>query len=206
MLLPIAFGFLYLVILIFSLVRKEWRKFLKRWTLVIHFAIWGLAVVDILLMWTNDLSFRGVYADRIIVLGLILSGGLSYSLFKHSSIATRAYFGAFLYYPIVAAATFFVDRIFFVIISGPILMSLLIPEIFYSDWNFEIRQNTGLLVARRLTLVEKNWLVEKDIGHTEYLDGEEAGIKNIEVLNTTKDSVNVKIEYQEETKIVTFRL
>lgn len=206
MILAIAFGILYLLMLILSFAKWNSPKFFKRSMLVAHFVFWGLIAVEMLMISTDDFSFRGVYADRIIVLGLILSGGLSYSLFKHSSIATRAYFGAFLYYPIVAAATFFVDRIFFVIISGPILMSLLIPEIFYSDWNFEIRQNTGLLVARRLTLVEKNWLVEKDIGHTEYLDGEEAGIKNIEVLNTTKDSVNVKIEYQEETKIVTFRL
>jgi hypothetical protein len=90
----------------------------------------------------------------------------------------------------------------FVLFASPFLVSLILPETYYKDHKFELRNNSGPMAPRQIILIEKNWLTEKEIGKTEYRDGE---IKGIEILGATTDSINARLNYGRRTELVTFK-
>lgn len=190
---------------ILSFLKIDWPAFLRKHLVTGHMIFAGLLIIDIVLLLTNERTFRGIYADRIIFWGLLITGGLFFSLFKGKSLLAKIYFGTCLFYPILAVTTFLIDRIMFVLIASPILVSLTLPKTYYKDNNLEIRNSTGVMGLRKTILIEKNWLTEKEIGRKEYGDEEDIGIKGIEITGTTADSINVRVNYGERTERVRFQ-
>lgn len=161
--------------------------------------------MDIVLLLTSNRTFTGIYSDRIVFWGLLLTGGLFFSLFKGKGLLTTIYFGIYLYYPLIAMTTFLMDRIMFVVVASPILISLMLPETYYKDNKFEIRSNTGIMAPRQIILIEKGWLTEKQIGQTEYGNRENLEVRGIEIVSITADSINARLDYGQRSEGVTFK-
>jgi len=198
----IVIGLIYVTTIILNFIKRDWPTTFKKVLVIGHIIFAFLTVVQIILITTSGLTFRGIYFDRIIFWGLFISGGLFFALFKGKTLLTKIYFGTYLYYPIIAMTTFLIDRIMFVLFASPFLVSLILPETYYKDDKFEIRNNSGIMAPRQIILIEKGWLTEKEIGKTEYGDGE---ISGIEILSTTTDSINARLNYGHRTELVTFK-
>jgi hypothetical protein len=201
MVIAIVLGLIYAATVVLNFIKREWPTRIKRILTIGHIVFGGLTVIQIILLLTNQMTFRGIYSDRIIFWGLFITGGLLFSLFKRS-IWAKIYFGIYLYYPIIALTTFFMDRIMFVIVASPILASVMVPDTYYKDNTLEIRSNIGLMVPRKIVLVEKNLVTEKEIGMTEYGNDK---IDSIEILNSTADYVNARLNHGAESELVTFK-
>jgi hypothetical protein len=200
----IILGLIYVLILILSFIRRDWPAVAKKMLLFGHAVFAGLLVVDIILALTSALSFRGVHTDRVIFWGLFITGGLCFPLFKRQRLLTKIYFGVYLYYPVIAATTYLFDKIMFVIVASPILFSLLLPETYYKDNKFEIRENTGLMAPRRIILIEKKWLTEKQIGQQDLVNKEDTEITGFEIISTTPHSITARLDYGQRSDSVTF--
>jgi hypothetical protein len=164
----IVLGLIYVTTLVLNFVKKDWPTTFRTILVRGHIVFVGLTIIQIILLTTGGLTFRGIYFDRIVFWGLFISGGLFFALFK----------------------------------GRTILVSLILPETYYKDHKFELRNNSGPMAPRQIILIEKNWLTEKEIGKTEYRDGE---IKGIEILGATTDSINARLNYGRRTELVTFK-
>ena len=76
----------------------------------------------------------------------------------------KLYFGFFLFYPIIAAATFLIDRIMFVIVASPLLVTLTVPETKFSSKKYDLREIVGAMAPVQLGLVKKGLITEKHLG------------------------------------------
>lgn len=199
---PITLGLIYTVTLILNFIKRGWPTIIKRYLIIGHVIFAVLMVIDIVLLLTTERTFRGIYFDRLIFWGLFITGGLIFALFKGKGLLTKIYFGTYLFYPIIAMATFLIDRVMFVVIASPILVSVILPETYFKDNKLDLRGTTGLMAPRKIILIEKDLLTEKEIGMTEYVDGE---IETIEILNSNVDSVNVKLNRGQKSELVTFK-
>jgi hypothetical protein len=199
---PITLGLIYTSTLILNFIKRDWPTTVSKYLLFGHVIFAALLVIDMLLLLTIERTFRGIYFDRLIFWGLFITGGLFFALFKGKALLTKIYFGTYLFYPIITMVTFLVDRIMFVLIASPILVSVLLPETYYKDNKLEIRSSTGLMAPRQIVLIEKNLLTEKEIGRTEYGDGE---ITAIEILHSSADSVKARLNHGQNTELVTFK-
>jgi hypothetical protein len=198
----IILGLIYVTTLVLTFVKRDWPTTLKKVLAGGHIAFALLTVIQVILLTTSGLTFRGVYFDRIIFWGLFISGGLFFALFRGKTFLIWIYFGTYLFYPIIAATTFLIDRIMFVLFASPFLVSIMLPETYYKDDKFEIRNNSGVMGPSQIILIEKNGLTEKEIGKTAYDDGE---INGIEILSTTTDSIIAKLDYGHRTELVRFK-
>lgn len=204
---PIGLGLIYLLTVFFGLVTQNWLHTFRKRVIILHFGFFALLLVDLLLVLTTERDFRGVYSDRIVFWGLLLSGALLFfCVRKKGNLALRIYSGVYAFYPILAMATILIDRLFFVIVAGPILASVIIPEIYYKSDEYDIRGNTGFLAPKQMVLVKKGLLTEKQIGRAEYPD-EEGFIKvqEIEMADISADSVFVKIKTKQRIQLIMFR-
>lgn len=198
----ITLGLIYTFTLILNFIKRDWSTNIKKYLLIGHVIFAGLLVIDFVLLLTTERTFRGIYFDRLFFWGLFITGGLIFALFKGKGLLTKVYFGTYLFYPIIAMATFLVDRIMFVVIASPILVSVILPETYYKDNKLELRGATGLMAPMKIILIEKELLTEKNIGTTEYGDRE---IETIEILNSNADSVNVRLNHGQKFELVTFK-
>jgi hypothetical protein len=203
MVIPIILGLIYTSTLVLNFIKKDWPPIIKKYLVIGHVIFAGLIIIDIVLLSTTGSTFRGIYFDRLIIWGLLITGGLFFALFKGKGLLAKIYFGAYLFYPVVAMATFLIDRIMFVLIASPILVSVMVPETYYNDKKFEIRSSIGLMASRKIVLVEKKLVTEKAIGEMEYSQGE---ITAIEILGSTSDSVNARLSLGQHTELVKFKI
>jgi hypothetical protein len=201
---PITLGLIYTLTVILNFAKRDWPTIIKRYLIIAHLIFAGLMILDIVLLLTTERTFRGVFFDRIVFWGLFITGGLFFSLFKGKGWPTKIYFGIYLFYPVMAMATFFIDRIMFFIVASPLIVSTLLPETYYKDSKFELRDFGGLMAPVRTILVEKDWLTEKTIGQTDNNLGD-MEIEKIKIVNVTKDSINVGINYGQKNKVVMFK-
>ena len=190
--------------MILNFIKRDWPAIIKKYLVVGHVIFAGLLVVDIVLLLTTKRTFRGIYFDRLIFWGLLITGGLFFALFKGKGLLTKIYFGTYLFYPIIAMGTFLIDRIMFFVIASPLIVSALLPETYYNDSKFELRDFGGFMAPVKTILVEKNWLTEKTIGQKDN-NLEDAEIDKIEIVNVTKDSINLRINYGRKNKVVAFK-
>ena len=198
----ITVGLIYVLILVLNFFRRNWYAAIRTPLIIAHSFFAALVAIDIILMLSAGVTFRGIYSDRIVFWGLFLTGALFFSLFKGKLLLSKIYFGIYLYYPFVAMVTFLIDRIMFVVVASPILVSLLVPRTYYSDDKFEIRDNTGVLGVPHLILIEKSLLIERQIGREEFVEE----IKSLEVIDTSRQSFNVRLNYKQSSELVTIRI
>ncbi|MEX1132745.1 MAG: hypothetical protein WEC15_05940 [Flavobacteriales bacterium] len=163
--LAIAFAIAYLLLWVLAYVTKG--KLSNGLAIVRR--VWVLCVllvsVQLFMYWGYELTFRGIWVDRVIPLLMFLSATALFALYRERlRPITKWISGAFFFYPLAAAFTFVLDRIFFVVFSSPILACVFIPHVHYSDPRWEVRSSFGLVAAKAFVLYEKSWLTERQLG------------------------------------------
>ena len=66
----IVLGLIYITTFVLNFVKKDWPTTWRNVLVRGHIIFAGLTVIQIILLTTKDLTFRGVYFDRIIFWGL----------------------------------------------------------------------------------------------------------------------------------------
>jgi len=149
-----------------------------------------LFILELTLEIIYNLTYSNYFTNRILVLVLILSGVYTFVTLKKDSFPLqKVYFGLYLVYPLFALLTFFLDRIMFVIVASPLIFSYMLPKVYFSDSNYEIRTFGGGLAYPRIELVEKFTITEKRLAIT-YLDYiKEREYSSFEILESSEDSL-----------------
>lgn len=176
----------------------------KKYLTIAHAIFAGLMILDIILFFTSDRTFRGIYSDRIVFGGLFITGGLLFSLFNSNKTLPEIYFSVYILYPTIAALTFFGDRLAFVIIASPILLSLLLPQTYYKDNQYELRSVGGFLAHAKVILIEKEWFTEKELGQKVYDDSKYLDVQKFEIISQNKEYLDVRFNYRSSNEIVRF--
>ena len=206
MTLPIIYISLFILAIGLFFVKKDWTIKYKKWLTIGHLVTFLFLSFDFYLITKHNSSFKTICADRFFVIVFLLSGAMTFALYRKTlKWWTKIYFGIFFFYPAFAAFTFLIDRILFVIAASPLIVTLLSPEIYYSDQNYDIRTMQGLMAPSRLVLIEKGVLTEKEIGRSdEELIGN-GDYKNFKLLINSKDSTIVSVDIDGQQTKLTFR-
>jgi hypothetical protein len=196
---------IYLVAVILIFIRRKWQEHIKKHLLIGHLIFAALILVDLFLLIAGGATFKGIYFDRLIFWGLFVTAWSYFALFGGKSWPAKVYFGAYLFYPAIAMVTFIIDKILFVIVVSPMIVSLEMPEVYYSDSKFELRHKTGgFLTPNNIVLIEKKLLTESEIGSKEPSNEKDQEIKKIEIVLFTSDSINAHIHYKDTVEFATF--
>lgn len=184
----------------------DWAIKYKRWLNYAHIILFLILSVDIFLITKFNTSFRTIWVDRLFAIGFLISGAMTFAVyFKTLKWWSKVYFGIFFFYPVIAALTFLIDRIFFVIVASPLIVTLLSPDIYYSNKDYDIRTVQGIMAPKQLTLIKKALLTETEIGNC----GEEfignGNYKNFKILVQNSDSTTISVDFDGHQENLTFR-
>lgn len=192
---------IYSLLLVLLFTKKEWANTFKKTIATTHWILLAGIIVDVFVI-----NLRGVLADRILAVAFLLTGMAVFSLYiKKLRLWEKLYFGLFLFYPIVIAITFLLDRILCFIIASPLLFSLIIPETKFSTRDFELREQGGGLEPIQIVLIKKGVLTEKNLGTS---NDEELGklhITNLIITQASKDSTAAIVTADHKDYTITFR-
>ena len=170
------------VILFF--IKGNWSDKYKITLIAAHLVLLLFILFDIFVF-----NLKGVLLDRIIVVAFLLTTSTTFALYRQTlKLWQKLYFGFFLFYPIVAALTFLIDRIMFVIVASPLLVTLTIPETKFSSKEYDLREIVGAMAPVQLGLVKKGLITEKHLGvsNDERITYKEiTGLTIIRVINDT---------------------
>jgi hypothetical protein len=152
-------------------------------------------------------SFRTVWVDRIIALCFFSSGAMTFALFSNTYRLNvkKLYFGFLFFYPLVASFVFLLDRLLFVLIASPLIFSLYCPTVYYSDYNYEIRRKEQIMAPIELTLIKKEFLLEKEIGTCTEIGIGAGSYRDLKILFQNDDSTNVSTVLDGKLTNLTFR-
>jgi len=206
MTLPIIYIGFYILTIGLFFVQIEWIIKYKKWLTIGHVLSLLFLSVDFCLIAKYNSSYKTIWADRLFAISFLLSGALTFALYRRTQTWwTKIYFGVFFFYPAFAALTFLIDRIFFVIAASPLIVTLLSPEIYYTDKNYDIRSMHRLMAPSQLVLIDKGVLTEEEIGKSdEELIGN-GNYKNFKLLINSKDSIIVSVDIDGQQTNLTFR-
>jgi hypothetical protein len=175
MTLPAIYFSLNFLTLVLFFIKKDWSDKYKKAIIRTHLISFACLLFDIFV-----LSLRGAWSNKLIVLTFLLTASLTFALYRRTLGSwQKVYFGFFLFYPIVAAATFLIDRIMFLVLAGPFLFSLYVPEVKFSSKDYELREFVGTIAPVQLQLIKKGLLTEEYIGASK---NEEITLKKIKDL------------------------
>jgi hypothetical protein len=187
MILPTIFITLYLITTVLFSIRSCCTAKTHKVLVIIHLASLTLLFVEWLLVKT----FRGVWFDRLLVISFLTTASAVFAISRRRlPLWQKTYFGLFFFYPLIAAISFFLDRIMFVIVASPLILSLTLPEIRYSDKVYEIRESVGPMAPMQLMLLKKGLLTEEVIGICNNEDVVHLKISSLKIVSETKDSIN----------------
>ncbi|GAB2942616.1 hypothetical protein GCM10027048_04050 [Hymenobacter coalescens] len=132
----------------------------------IHLGGWGFTLLLFAVYVGFRVSLRGQWAD-VVPFGIAWLAAGSYFLLRRRQLgwAGKLYFGSWFLYPAALAGAYLLDRIFFALVSLPVLA--FIPHTsYYTGPECSIRDATGgFLGARRITLLTpKGFVLEKHHG------------------------------------------
>ena len=200
MTLPVIYISLYVLTIILCFIRRDWTVKYKRVLINAHLILLLLLLVDIFIV-----NLKGVWPDRLIVVCFLLTASATFALYgKTLRLWQKIYFGFFLFYPAIAATTFLIDRIGFVVVASPLLVSLTIPETRFSDKNYEVREQVGLIAPMRLQLIKKGLITEKVLGTCRDEEVVYLAISSISILSQTTDTTKVTIKSIDKIYQATF--
>jgi hypothetical protein len=188
MTLPAIYITLYLLIVILCFTKRKLLHKYKKVLITAHLIVLLLLLVDIFLI-----NLKGVWLDRLIAVTFLLTGSATFAFYRKTlQLWQKIYFGIFIFYPAIAATTFLIDRIMFIVVASPLLISLTIPETRFSNKEYEVREQVGLIAPQRLQLIKKGFITEKVIGT--------CSDESVAYLNIS--SINVVVQTQDTTKVI----
>ncbi len=184
MTLPAIYICLYLLTIVLFFVKQNWAYKYKKLLIKAHLILLFILLLDIFVV-----NLKGVWLDRLFVVAFLLTASITFALYSRKlRTLQKIYFGFFLFYPIVAAATFLVDRIMFAVVASPLLFALTVPETKFSSKDYEVREIVGALAPVRLTLVKKGLVTERYIGIINAGELNYGDITGLNILSETKDT------------------
>ena len=107
MILPAIYISLYLLTVVLFFVKLNWANKYKKLLIKAHVILLLILLLDIFVV-----NIKGVWLERLFVIAFLLTASMTFALYRRIlQTWQKIYFGFFLFYPIVAAATFLIDRI-----------------------------------------------------------------------------------------------
>ena len=184
MTLPVIYICLYLLTVVLFFVKQNWVDKYKKLLIKAHVILLLILLLDIFIV-----NIKGVWFDRLFVIAFLLTASMTFALYRRTLRTwQKIYFGFFLFYPIVAAATFLVDRIMFVLVASPLLVTLTVPQTKFSSKDYEVREIVGALAPVQLTLVKKGLVTEHYLGIINAEEVNYGDITGLNILSETKDT------------------
>lgn len=184
MTLPAIYICLYLLTVGLFFVKQNWADKYKKLLIKAHVILLLILLLDIFVV-----NIKGVWFDRLFVIAFLLTASMTFALYRRTLRTwQKIYFGFFLFYPIVAAATFLVDRIMFVLVASPLLVTLTVPQTKFSSKHYEVREIVGALAPVQLTLVRKGLVTERYLGIINAEEVNYGNITGLNILSETKDT------------------
>lgn len=200
MILPAIYISLYLLTVILCFIKCEWTNKYKKILINAHLILLLLVAGNSFLI-----NLKGVWLERLIVVTFLLTASATFALNRKTlELWQKIYFGFFLFYPAIAATTFLIDRIMFVVAASPLLVFLIIPETRFSDKDYEVREQVGLIAPMRLQLIKKEFVTEKVLGTCSDEDVVHLDITSFDITSQTGDTTKAIITSQDKWFQATF--
>ena len=191
---------LYLLTVVLCFIKRDWTDKYKKILIRTHLILLVLLAVDLFLI-----NLKGIWLDRLLVIAFLLTASLTFALFRKTlRLWQKLYFGFFVFYPAFAATTFLMDRLFFAIVASPIIVSLIVPEVRFSNKDYDVRVPVGVIVPMRLQLIKKGFITERSLGICNDDNVVMLDVSNISIVKETKDSTNATITSNDKTYPATF--
>lgn len=137
----------------------------SRYLRYLHYAFLFLFTTLLVLHLGFDLDFRGVWSNRIIITGWLLTGILFYPLCSVKALPTleKSYFVVLAFLPVGIAAVFLMPLVgSILVLSYWNMLTQPVSRIHYEDSHLRIQSSfSGLLGPSQLNVIEKNGLFEK---------------------------------------------
>ncbi len=170
--------------LILFFIKKDWPEKYKKAIFQTHLISFICLLLDIFVI-----SLRGAWSNKLIAITFLLTASLTFALYRRTLGSwQKVYFGFFLFYPIIAAATFVIDRIMFLVLAGPLLFSLYVPDVKFSSKDYELREFVGTIAPVQLQLIKKGLLTEEYIGASKNEDIILKKIKDLVIIRKSGDT------------------
>lgn len=170
-------------------IKNEWPSKYKKVLISVHLVLFLLIILNL-----SVFNLRGVWLERINVITFLLTGAGIFALYRKTlHLWKKIYFGFYLFYPLIAPITFFIDRIMFVLALSPFIVTMLIPESRLSSQDFEIRSPIGLISTPRLQLIKKGLITETSLGICNNEDVVLLDISGIKITSQGSDSTQAII-------------
>ena len=200
MTLPYIYICFHLLTVVLLFVNTTWADKYKKSLIKAHVILFLILLLDIFIA-----NLKGVWLDRLLVVAFLLTASMTFALYRRTLRSwQKIYFGFFLVYPIFAVSTFLMDRIFFVLVASPLLVTLTVPETKFSTNDYEVREIVGALAPVQFALMKKGLLTEQYVGITN--DGEVTNkdITGLDIISVTKDTTFANIISGNKTYKVAF--
>ena len=200
MTLPAIYISLYLLTVILCFIKRDWTLSHKKILVRSHLSLLLLILIDIFVI-----NLKGVSVDRLIVIAFLLTASATFALYRRTlRLWQKIYFGLFIFYPAIAASTFLMDRLGFAIIASPLLATLTIPEIRFSDNDYDVREQFGIIAPMRLQLIKKGLITETVLGNINDEDVVYLDISSIKIISQTNDTTEAVLTSNGKTVQATF--
>jgi hypothetical protein len=194
MLLTVIYISIYLLTSGLFFLNSRYKGKYRNPLMLIHFTLFVLLILDFFFI-----NFRGVWFDRIIVLMFLSTGSAIFCLYLRTlRFPGKVYFGFFFTYPLFLVFAFLADRLFFVVVGGPLILSLIIPENNCSDAQYDVREKIGLIAPKRLQLIRKEFITEKVIGTCSDEDIVWLKISAISIIKETGGTIQVMLKTRDK--------
>ena len=191
---------LYLLTVVLCFIRRDWADKYKKVLIRPHLVLLLLLTVDLFLI-----NLKGVWLDRLLVIAFLLTASLTFALYRKTlRLWQKVYFGFYVFYPAFAAATFLMDRIMFAIVASPLIVSLTVPEVRFSNKDYDVRVPVGIIAPMRLQLIKKGLITEKSLGICNDEDVVTLDVSKISIVRETKHSTKAIITSNDKTYHATF--
>lgn len=163
----------------------------------LHLGGWCLVLVQLFIMADFRVSLRGQWLDVVPFTVAWLAAGAHFLLHRQRlGWVSKMYFGGWFAYPAALVGAYLLDRIFFVLVSVPIIGFLPTQE-FYTGPTCAIRSDAGGLLAppRVILLTPVGPLLEKHYGSTQNFEPtiEELGRITTARLLPTQDGYSIPV-------------
>lgn len=200
MILPVIYIALHLSTVILFFIKGNFIDKYKKTLIAANLVLLSFILLDIFVF-----NLRGVLFERIIVIAFLLTASATFSLYRQTlKLWQKLYFGFFLFYPIVAVATLLIDRIMFIVVASPLLITLTIPETKFSSKEYDLREIVGSMAPVQLGLVKKGVMIEKHLGvsNDERITYKE--ITGLTIIRVTSDTTIALIKSADKSYEISF--
>lgn len=200
MILPTIYFSLHFLTVVLLFIKLEQLHKYKNIIIRTNIILFILLLIDIFLI-----NLKGALLDRVLVITFLITGSLSFALYSRSlKPLQKLYFGSFLFYPIIAALTFLIDRIMFIGIASPLLVTLTVPESKFNTDDYELREISGVMGPVQIALIEKSFITEKYLGVSNEEQIKYKIITDLDIIHIDGDTTFTLLKAGDKTYTIAF--